>query len=138
MLSKSVAVASDINNYFIKKVKDIISGIPRVNMDPLTKLREQMVARRCTFTLWPVTEEVVKQFIKQTKPTTATGVDYIDNRTLKLVTNEITPALTHIINLNIYTVIFPSIYKWSKVTPLLIKTTIDPILQTSKPACGSL
>ena len=39
MMNKPAAVASAINSFFIKKVKDIISGIPRVDTDPLTKLR---------------------------------------------------------------------------------------------------
>ena len=51
MMNKPAAVASAINSFFIKKVKDIISGIPRVDTDPLTKLRERMAARRCSLTL---------------------------------------------------------------------------------------
>ena len=69
--------------------------------------------------------------IKSIRPTTASGVDFIDNRTLKLVAEEITPALIHIINLSISTNSFPSVYKWSKVTPLLKKNTLDPILPSS-------
>ena len=56
--------------------------------------------------------------IKKIKPTTATGVDYIDNCTIKLVADIITPALTHIVDLSIFTATFPTIYKWAKVTPL--------------------
>ena len=69
--------------------------------------------------------------IKSIRPTTASGVDFIDNCTLKLVAEEITPAVTHIINLSISTNNFPSVYKWSKVTPLLKKNTLDPILPSS-------
>ena len=39
-LSKPVAVACAINSFFIKNLKDIISGIPQVDTDPLAKLRE--------------------------------------------------------------------------------------------------
>ena len=131
MLTKPAAVASAINGFFIKKVRDIISGIPKVNTDPLTKLRERMATRRCTFTIQPVTEEEVFQIIQKTKPTTATGTDFIDNCTVKLVADIITPALTHVINLSIASNTFPAIYKWSKVTPLLKKPTLDPILPAS-------
>jgi hypothetical protein len=131
MLSKPAAVASAINGFFIKKVKDIISGIPRVDTDPLTKLRERMAARQCSLTLRHMTEDQVLKVIRKIKPTTATGVDYIDNCTIKLVADAITPALTHIINLSISTATFPTIFKWSKVTPLLKKSTLDPILPGS-------
>ena len=78
-----------------------------------------------------MTENQVLKTIQSIKPTTATGVDYIDNKTLKLVAREITPALTQIINLSISTNTFPSLYKWSKVTPLLKKNALDPILPAS-------
>ena len=39
-MSKPVAVACPINSFFIKNLKDIISGIPQVDTDPLAKLRE--------------------------------------------------------------------------------------------------
>ena len=74
-------------------------------------------------------EEQVLMAIQIIKGTTATGVDYIDNSTLQLVAVEITPALTHIINLS-STSTFPTIYKWSKVTPLLKKSSLDSILSS--------
>ena len=131
MLTKPAAVASAINNFFIKKVKNIIGGIPHVDMDPLAKLQERMAARQCRLTLRPVTEAEVLQQIKGIKSTPATGVDFIDNCSLKLVAEEITPALAHIINLSIATSTFPTIYKQSKVTPLLKKNTLDPIMPAS-------
>ena len=131
MLNKPAAVAAATNDFFIKKVKNIIAGIPRVDTDPLSKLRERMATRSCSFTLRPVTEEEVTVIIHKTKPTTATGVDFIDNNTIKLVADLITPALTHIINMSISTATFPTTYKWSKVTPLMKKSTLDPILPAS-------
>ena len=78
-----------------------------------------------------MTEDQVLRTIQSIKPTTATGVDFIDNKTLKLVANEITPALTRITNLSISTNTFPTLYKWSKVTPPLKKGSLDPILPAS-------
>ena len=90
-MNKPAAVASAINGFFIKKVKDIISGIPRVDTDPLAKLRERMASHRCSLSLRLVTDDEVMKVIKKIKPTTATEVDYIDNRTIKLVADIITP-----------------------------------------------
>ena len=53
------------------------------------------------------------------KNSSATGIDYIDNRTIKLVAKEIAPAIMKIINLSITTSKFPKIYKQSKIIPLL-------------------
>ena len=131
MLCKPAALAGAMNHFFIKKVKNIIRNIPHVNIDPLVKLRERMEKRTCSLAFQTRTEEDVFKTLKSLKPTTASGVDYIDNCTLKLVASEITPALTHIINLSISTSTFPKVYKWSKVTPLLKKSTLDPILPSS-------
>ena len=78
-------------------VKNIISSLPQVHTDPLTNLRERMAARRCSLTLLPVTKDKVMQTIQKIKPTTATEIDFIDNHTIQLVADLITPALTHII-----------------------------------------
>ena len=67
-------LSSAIKGFFIKKVKDIISGIPQVYTDPLAKLRERMAVRRCSLSLILVTEDEVMKVIKKIKPTTATGL----------------------------------------------------------------
>ena len=108
IMNKPAAVTLSINSFFIKKVKDIISGIPQVDTDPLTKMQERMAARSCSLTFLPVTEDKVRQTIQNIKPTTTTGVHFIENRTIKLVADVITPALTHIINLFISTATFPT------------------------------
>ena len=49
----------------------------------------------------------------------STGLDCIDTNTIKLVIDEILPALTHVVNLSLSTQEFPAIYKQSKIIPLL-------------------
>ena len=48
MLNKPAAVAGAMNSFFVKKIKNIIREIPKVNMDPLKKLRERMSAKECS------------------------------------------------------------------------------------------
>ena len=61
------------------------------------------------------------------KNSKSTGIDDIDTRIIKLVANDILPALTHVINLSISHSEFPSIWKQSKVVPLLKKSdTLSP------------
>ena len=59
-------------------------------------------------------EEVLKM-IKGLKNSTATGVDYIDTRTVKLGAEILAPAIQHIINLSISSSTFPDLWKWHKV-----------------------
>ena len=66
------------------------------------------------------------KIIKGLKNSKSSGIDFIDTAIVKLVANEILPALTHIINLSISNSIFPTMWKHSKVVPLLKKG--DPLL----------
>ena len=71
------------------------------------------------------------KLVKDLKNSSATGVDYIDTRTVKLVADLIVPSLTHIINLSIRTSTFPNIWKFAKVIPLLKSSVCDPLLPKS-------
>ena len=52
------------------------------------------------------------------KRSSSCGLDNIDSRVLKIAILELTPAITHIINLSISTQCFPEIWKISKIIPL--------------------
>ena len=131
MLNKPAAIAGAINGFFIKKIKTIIANVPPVLIDPKAKLRERMRNRQYSLSFQEMTKEQVFKTIESIKPTTATGVDHIDNRKIKLISTEITPALMRKTNLSITSNTFPSLYKMSKVTPLLKKIGLDPILPAS-------
>ena len=90
-----------------------------------------MRERDCSFTIKPVKEEDVLKIIKDLKNSSATGVDCIDTRTIKLIADLIAPVLTHVINLSIKSSIFPSIWKWAKVVSLLKSTSADALLPKS-------
>ena len=49
------------------------------------------------------------------------GLDNIDTYILKLIVDDVLPAITHIVNLSIQQSVFPSLYKRAKVIPLLKK-----------------
>ena len=53
------------------------------------------------------------------------GMDNIDTYVLKLMADDVLPAITHIVNLSIQQGVFPSMYKLAKVIPLLKKD--DPL-----------
>ena len=74
--------------------------------------------------LKPVHPDEVKTIISNLKITSAFGLDEIDTFIVKLLQEEITPAVTHIINLSITTGTFPNKWKVSKVVPLHKKDDI--------------
>ena len=119
IINTPAGLASTLNRFFINKIKNLIKGIPKTDSDPLRKLKETMRNRECSFKLREITLEEGMKLILSSKNSTATGVDHIDNRTLKLVAKEIAPAITKIINLSFRTSTFPKIYKQSKIIPLL-------------------
>ena len=120
-------LAATMNKYFIDKVKKLQNSIPKVETDPLARLRGTMRNRECTFELKLITKEEVLKIISSLNNSSATGVDFIDTQTLKLVKEEIAEALTTIINLSIQTSTFPAIYKHSKIIPLKKKPTLNDL-----------
>lgn len=131
IVSSPSGLASIVNKFFLDKIKRLRESIPAVISDPLSRLREAMKERQCSFSLQPVSVSDVLKIIKGLKNSSATGVDYIDTRTVKLVADLIAPALTHIINLSIRTSTFPNIWKYAKVIPLLKSFQCDPLLPKS-------
>ena len=121
-------LASCMNKFFLDKVRNLRSSVPTVQTDPLEKMKQAMQGRRSSFKLKTVSIVDVIKVISNLKNSSATGVDYIDTRTVKLSSEILAPALTHIINLSITTNTFPSIWKFAKVIPLLKSLSADPIL----------
>ena len=126
MITKPPRIATIMNNFFISKVENLKARIPASDSDPLEKLREVVKNRECTFTFRPVTPKEIGDIIAGLKNTKSTGIDFINTWVIKLIAEEVVPALTHIVNLSILQAEFPQSWKQSKVVPLLKKG--DPIL----------
>ena len=76
-------------------------------------MKDAMSGRSSSFKLRSVSLEEVQKLIKGLKNSTSTGIDFIDTRTLKLGVDLLAPAVQHIINLSIKTLVFPDIWKSS-------------------------
>ena len=81
-----------------------------------------METRNCSMKFRSVKPKEVYSIIKNSK---STGIDFIDTATVKLVAKDILPAITHIVNLSLSQSTFPTIWKHSKVIPLLKRD--DPL-----------
>ena len=77
-----------------------------------------MKGKKICFTLKTVHPDHILKIISGLKNSKAVGLDNINTFILKLVKHELTPAITHIINLSIQQSTFPSGWKYAKVIPL--------------------
>ena len=112
-------IATIMNSFYIDKVLKIQENLPPSNTDPLHLLQKLRLGSESVFTLKPVHPDLIYKILGELKNSKATGMDNIDTRALKLVKEEITPAVTHIVNLSIKSSVFPTKWKHAKVIPLL-------------------
>ena len=120
-------LANTMNKFFISKVDRLRQSIPNNNSDPLRVLRESMADRTCSLSFLPAHPEEVLKIIKNLKNSKSSGLDNVDTYIIKLVAEDIVPAVTHIVNLSLRKSIFPKSWKIAKIVPLLKKgDTLDP------------
>ena len=110
-----------MNNFFIGKVDNLRKKLSPSSGDPLLLVRKLMRHRTCSLNLKPVHPDQVLEIISKLKSSSSCGIDDIDSHIIKLVKREITPVITHIVNLSISQQAFPSMWKKAKVIPLLKK-----------------
>ena len=122
-----------MNNFFVNKVNDLRARIPPCRNSPLDRVRKLMEKRTCKFELQIVHPDVISEVIKNMKSSKSCGIDFIDSYILKLASDELTPGITHIVNLSIMCQHFPSIWKKSKVIPLFKKE--DPTIAKNYRPC---
>ena len=106
------------NKYYINKVKSIRQNMSPQNKDPLSTLRQRMQGRARPFSPAPVSPDQVEKIISSLKNSKASGIDMIDTYILKLIKDDITPAVCHIVNISIQTSKFPTKWKIAKIIPL--------------------
>ena len=73
-----------MNKFFVDKICRLRRAIPLAMTDPLRKMKEAMETRQCTFQIRPVSETDLIKIISNLKNSSATGVDHMDTRTVKL------------------------------------------------------
>ena len=90
-------------------------------------MSEILISTKARFQLKCIHPDEVLSVIAKLKSTKSCGLDNIDSYIIKLARYELTPVITHIINLAIKQGKFPSLWKCAKVVPLLKKgETTDP------------
>ena len=127
LCSKPKDLARIMNEFFISKVKRLESELPPSNGDSLNLIKNIMRNHQCKFSLEAVHPDQILKIISNLKSSQSCGIDNIDSKVIKLIKHQITPVLTHVVNLSIRNQHFPSLWKKAKVIPLLKKSeTIYP------------
>ena len=125
IVTSPAKLAEIMNNFFVSKIEKIRQNIPAPIEDPLKTLKYIMKNKDSKLTLKCVHPDTVKEIIMGLKNSKASGIDNIDTYIIKLIVDDILPAVTHIVNLSIQQAVFPSLYKKAKVIPLFKKG--DPL-----------
>ena len=120
-----------MNRFYVDKVDKIRNGLSPTEINPLGHLQKLRKNSSSLFHLKSVHPDLVFQIIGSLRNSKSTGLDNIDTNVLKLVKSEVTPAVTHIVNLSIQNSVFPSLWKHSKVIPLLKPGSDDKLAPKS-------
>ena len=121
LVNKPKQLSKCMNEFVVNKVTNLRGNIPPCRKDPLDRVRNLMQSRNCSFSLRFAHPDDVSKVINNLKSSKSSGLDDIDSYVLKLACEEVTPAITHIVNLSIGQSYFPTFWKTSKVIPLFKK-----------------
>ena len=124
LVTSSKMIAKAMNEYFINKVVTIRSAMASVAIN-LSKVHDIMLNKRCKMKLNHVSVLKVKKVLNSLSNSRSTGIDELDNFSVKLASEFIAQPLHHIITLSLMQNKFPQGWKFSKVLPLHKK--LDPL-----------
>ena len=120
-ISSKKEIANEFNRYFASIGTDMASQLPTVdgyeeylNLHPFSQ-----------FKLTEVTEEEVAKIMKNQKPKLSCGLDSINNKIVKICSEELAKPMSIIINKSIKTGYVPTAFKVARIIPLYKKNAPD-------------
>ena len=117
LVTSAKKIAKFMNEFFVNKVETIRAGI-RVATFSVSKVQEIMQGKSCRMNLEHVNILKVKKILKSLSNSRSTGLDELDNFSVKLAADYIAQPVHHIVCLSIQQNKFPHSWKYSKVLPL--------------------
>ena len=117
LVTKAASIAMEMNHFFMNKVKAIRKGI-RYLPNSFSRCKQVMEGKDCKLYLQHVSIAKVNKLLRSLKTTKSTGIDGLDNFSIKVAADIIDKPLHHIISLSIMQNRFPRTWKFSKVVPL--------------------
>ena len=117
LLTSPRKIAQKMNEYFFEKVGQIRASMPDSEMWT-SKIKSKMVNRNSNLEFRHVTVQKVRKLLKSLSSSRSTGVDELDNYSVKLAADYIAQPLHHIVTLSLLQQKLPSAWKYSKILPL--------------------
>ena len=124
LITSAKKIAQSMNEFFINKVLIIRAGMTAAAIT-VTKVRDTMRNKVCRMSLSHVSVEKVTKILKGLSNSRSTGIDELDNFSIKLAADTISQPIHHIVSLSLIQKKFPTSWKYSKVLPLHKK--LDPL-----------
>ena len=117
LISKACIIASEMNDFFLSKVKTIRDAIEfsPSNFDSCKKIMSQ---KKCKLSVTYVTLSKVKKLLQNLNSSKSLRIDELDNYSLKVSAEEICRPVHHIVTLSLLQCKFPTVWKYSKIIPL--------------------
>ena len=117
LITSAKKIAEYMNDFFIQKVYKIQSAMKSASFS-VTKVRDIMQNKTCQLQLRHVNVDKIKKILKNLSSSRSTGMDELDNFSLKLAVDYVAYPIHHIVCLSIIQSKFPRFWKVSKVLPL--------------------
>ena len=117
LVTKASEIATEMNNFFMEKVRLIREGISFIP-NRFIKCLEIMQNKTCKLSMKHVSISKVNKLLKKLKNSKSTSIDELDNFCVKVAADVIAEPLHHIITQSILQQKFPTLWKYSKVIPL--------------------
>ena len=113
LVTSAKQISQAMNEFFIQKVQTIREGLAVVPF-AMEKVQDIMVNKQCKMKISHVTLLKVKKVLKSLTNSRSTGIDELDNYSVKLAAEYIAQPVHHIVSLSIMQNKFPQVWKFSK------------------------
>ena len=123
-------MASGINQFFVDKVAKLVAEIPISPEVLMRELNNKEPMNVPQMDLNELTCHGLNRLVQKVRRTPAAGIDNISGIILHDTIEVIRPSLLHLINLSMATGIYPTIFKLTKIIPIL-KQGKDPAYPAS-------
>ena len=117
LVTSAKKIAQHMNEFFLNKVETIRAGMASVRFN-LNKVQDIMLGKTCSLHLKHVSLSKIKKTLKSLSNSRSTGIDELDNFSVKLAADLIAEPVHHLVTLSIMQKRFPRSWKYSKVIPL--------------------
>ena len=130
-IKKIVNIAND---FFIDKICKIRESFPiNHNISPLEILMNLVPKNKNEFRIKMATIGDIQRIIKKMKPKNSKGNDITNMKIIKKLCPAVLPHITHLVNSIIFTEIYPTILKVSRITPILKPEKRSEMIDSYRP-----